>query len=428
MIPIRTAGADIGQPIDRRRLLDCQAERGRVNPDREAEAGLDRDCRPARLVEMRRAIARRLSRRVGHYRIRQVRARHIEGAEHQQQEYADGQRELNYCLTRVATTPREWSHDRGQILVVFAITAASLVAVIGVLYSFGLILSQRRAMQAAADAASLAGSWQVLAELQSDNRSDANVHASILRYATTNGATAANALYVDTNGTQLAVVGGGGQFPAGARGVRVTVSNNAPTILPGLLSSVGTLVQDTATAVARPTQPPASAAVIPIAVNSASVTLHASFDLFNNPPPGAAWATLDLAASGAPSFGPNSTNEQYWSDGQHLGNWQLSEPGTVNLADAAYYDSVAAGLRDNIRRQALVDAQSNAYALVTVPVYDSSSSSSVHVVGFAQMKLVGSTVTPTSAPATFVPYPVGAYGAPQVPTTDLGATFVVLVA
>src|SRR3712207_8151473 len=51
--------------------------------------------------------------------------------------------------------------------VVFAITAASLLAVVGLLYSFGLVLSQRRALQTAADAASLSRSEEHTSELQS---------------------------------------------------------------------------------------------------------------------------------------------------------------------------------------------------------------------------------------------------------------------
>ena len=44
--------------------------------------------------------------------------------------------------------------------------------------------------------------------------------------------------------------------------------------------------------------------------------------------------TLDLTASGAPSFGGIATNVQYWSDGQHSGTWQLSQPSTATLAPA----------------------------------------------------------------------------------------------
>jgi hypothetical protein len=138
--------------------------------------------------------------------------------------------------------------------------------------------------------------------------------------------------------------------------------------------------------------------------------------------------TLDLSSAGAPTFGGSaSMNEQYWSDGQHTGSWQLSS-GTVSLADATYHDSIAAGLRDNVRRQALPpDSNGNAYGIVTAPVYDSATSTSVHIAGFVQLKIVGSTITSTRAPVLFVPYAVGAFGTPQVPTPDLGASLVGIV-
>jgi hypothetical protein len=303
-----------------------------------------------------------------------------------------------------------------------------MLAVVGLLYSFGAILSQRRAMQTAADAASLGGTWQVMSELASDNRSDANVLATIDRYAVTNGALVSNvaAVYVDAGGTQLGSVGSGGQFAVGARGVRVSVTVDVQTILPGFVTLPDVLVRDSASAVGRPTTPPGSAPlVIPVALAASAYSPHATYDLFAHPLSGGQAPTLNLASAGAPTFGSTSTNEQYWSDGQHLGTWQLSQPSTVTLADAAYYDSVAAGLMDNVRRQALpVDSNGKAYGLFTAPVYDTATTSSVHIVGFVVLKIVESSITSTSAPGTFVPYPAAAFGTAQVPSPDLGACLV----
>jgi hypothetical protein len=307
-----------------------------------------------------------------------------------------------------------------------------MLAVIGLLYSFGLILSQRRSLQAAADAASLAGTWQVLSELGSDNRCDANVNSAIAKYATTNGATTIAAVYVDASNATLSTVGSlgacapTGQFPLGARGVKVTVSNSVPTILPGFVRSLQVLVQDSATAMVRPSVAPPSAPVVPLAVSVGAYSAHATYDLFANPPSGNSWTTLDLSSAGAPAFAPSSVEAQYWSDGQHLGAWLLAQPATVNLLDAAYYDSVAAGLQDNIRRQArAADVGGHAYGLFTVPIYDTATAGSVHVVGFAQLKILASDISSTSAKGTFVPYPAAAFGSPGVPVPDLyGATLV----
>jgi Flp pilus assembly protein TadG len=328
----------------------------------------------------------------------------------------------------------------GQILVVFAITAASMLAVVGLLYSFGLVLAQRRSLQTAADAASLSGAWQVLLELASDNRSDAAVMSSIVHFATSNdlpsdGTTAnssyLSATYLDVSGAALSNVGDGGIFDATARGVRVTVKRQVPTFLPGFVKVWQVLVQDSASAIARPTVAPASASVvIPIGVPTgparAAYAAQATYDLFAQPLPDGQPPTLNLGASGAPTFGGPATNIQYWSDGQHTDTWQLAQPGNVNLAGTAYFNAVASGLRDNIRRQALVDSSGAAYGLVTVPVYDSATSSSVHVVGFAQLKLRSADISSTSARGIFVPYAAAAWGTPMAPSTDLGAAMVVI--
>src|SRR5205807_7333161 len=114
-----------------------------------------------------------------------------------------------------------------------------------------------------------------------------------------------------------------------------------------------------------------------------------AYDLFSIPLSGGRAPATDLGAgaNGAPTFGSPAASMQDWSDGQHTASWQLHQPRDVNLADAAYYDSIAAGLRDNVRRQGLVDSSGAAYALVTLPVYDTSTSTRVHVVSFAQVKL-----------------------------------------
>ena len=331
--------------------------------------------------------------------------------------------------------------EPAQVLVIFAITVVSILTMVGLLYSFGLVLAQRRALQTAADASSLSGGWQVLSELASDNRSDAAVVAAIVQFATANGVPAdgsatdagyISAFYLDSSGASLAPVGGGGTFPVAARGVRVTVNNQVPTILPGFLKVWQTLVQDSASAVAKPTVPPVAAnAVLPVAALASDVrsaySAYSTYDLFKHPLPSGQAPTLDLAASGAPTFGSSATNMQDWSDGQHTASWQLSQPGNVNLADAAYYDSIAAGLRDNVRRQGLVDASGAAYALVTLAVYDSATSTSVHVVSFAQFKLRNSDISSTDARGTFVPYAAAAWGTPVVPSMDLGAALVALV-
>ena len=401
-----------------------QRDGSRVDADGEVGSSPARRGGPACVRRMSSPVATRLARHIADHCVRQKCTTNIECAEDQQQEDGDGQGKFNQCLSTRARTchaPGPYQQDRGQILVVFAITATAMLAVIGLLYSFGAILAQRRALQTVADAASLAGSWQVVQELVSDNRSDANVLSSIQKYAQKNGVTAANvsAVYVDGAGAQLLAVGAGGQFVPTARGVRVSVNGTVSTILPGFVNVFSALVQDSATATARPTTPPATQPIIPIAISVSAYSPHVTYDLFSG-------QTLNLLP-GAPDYGSTSVNEQYWSDGQHLGSWQLSQPRNVSLADSTYHDAIAAGLHDNVRRQALTDANGNAYAVVMLPIYDSSTATSVHVIGFVQVKIVGSGVSSTRASGLFVPYTVAAYGTPAVPTPDLGATLIGII-
>jgi hypothetical protein len=322
--------------------------------------------------------------------------------------------------------------------VIFAISATAMLGAIGLLYSFGVILAERRTLQTAADAASLSGTWQLLRELASDNRSDDAVLSSIVKYATSNGvpsdgttadAAYLSASYLDVNGLALGAVGAGGSFPAQARGVSVSVRTQAPTILPAIHRVYGVLVQNTAASIAKPTVPPTSATlVIPLAIPASdAATAYAGatlYDLFA----GGRARTLDLRSRGAPGFGSSAINAQYWSDGQHLGSWQLSWPTDVNLADEAYFDPIAAGLRDNVRRQGLVDASGATYALVTLPIYDTASAVSAHVVGFAQFKLRSADISSMPTRGLFVPYPVAAWGTPAAPLLDLGAVLVAIAA
>lgn len=312
------------------------------------------------------------------------------------------------------------------------------------MYSFGLVLAQRRALQAAADAASLSGSWTVLSELSTDDRRDAQVLGSVVQFATSNGvpsdgtasdATYVSAVYVDATGAPLSPsvnVGSGGMFPTAARGVRVTVSNQIPTILPGFLKVWQILVQASGGSTAKPTASlPAASLVIPVGVllsdARAAYVAHTTYDLFAHPLSGGQAPTLDFGSKGAPTYTDIPTNVRYWSDGQHLGAWQLSQPANVALVGGAYYDSVATGLQDNIRRQGLVDASNAAYALVTLPVFDSSTATTVHVSGFAQFKLRSADITASVARGMFVPYATVAWGTPSVPSTDVGPALIGLV-
>jgi hypothetical protein len=307
------------------------------------------------------------------------------------------------------------------VLVVFAISATALLATIGLLYSFGLVLSQRRSLQTAADAASLAGAWQVLAELRSDDRLDANVRGAVERFAASNGVASSDVsgVYVDGTGASLSTtLGCGCAFPPEARGVRLTLNGRTSTALPGFVGAGQVLVQTTSSSTARPTAPPSSATlVIPVGVAAADYAAHGQIDLLSS-----RTRQLDLTSAGASTY-PN--NLQAWSDSQHA-NGTVNVGANVSLISTTSPESIAAGLADNVRRQTALHP-SAAYAIVTVPLWDSATSGSVHVVGFAQLKIAASDITPTSVRGTFVPYPFDAAGVPVSGSSDYGASRVGLV-
>jgi hypothetical protein len=323
-------------------------------------------------------------------------------------------------------------------MVVFAITAVALLATIGALYSFGAVLSQRRGLQTAADAASLSGSWQVLSQLQSDDRSDAAVLDAITRFARDNGlpsdgtptnATYLAADYLDAAGTSIGRVGVDSmRVPSAARGVRVSVSNAVPTVLPGFVQLTQVLVRTSASAVARPAASvETEMRALPVAVRLDDVrsayAAHTELDVF-----GSNSRVLDLRDAGAPGFGSWPERLQFWSDGQD-DNGTVRTSMSLRLAAEPRLDAVAAGLRDNVRRQALRDTGGADYALVMVPVWDSESGGSVRIAGFAMVKLRSADIGATSTRGLVVPYAAGAWAAR--PTTgapsDVGAVLIGLV-
>jgi hypothetical protein len=362
-------------------------------------------------------------------------------------------------------------------MVVFALTLSALLAVIGLLYTFGVVLNQRRALQTAADAASLKGSWLVLQQLASNQLGDAAVLPAIRSFATANGFPTDGALaatYVDAYGKQLCppVTVGVASIPLAARGVQVSLSSDVPTILAPFLSGwQGKATVDNrtlttaarATATARPVSLSSSPLVLPLAVSATDVKLayntgvSTPYDLF-------AWSltrTLDLTTtqSGvtgslmpnhALGWGDLATSERNWSDGQHMGTWAMAQPGTVDVAptnpdllthvgDATYHWEIARGLADSIARQTAAGA---AYGLAMVPVYDDTAGTSpVHIIGFAQfmvLSIQNTGTTPASVMGRYVPYTVATYGAvlpfattvcgvPTAPVADFGAAQVSLV-
>lgn len=116
--------------------------------------------------------------------------------------------------TRVEASP---SRQRGQIIVVFALAAAAIIAMVGLILDGGGTFVQRRGQQNAADLAALAGANAWLLDTNTATR-DASAIAAARAVASQNG-------YTDTvNGATVTVV------PAafGALGETVQVDIGAP--------------------------------------------------------------------------------------------------------------------------------------------------------------------------------------------------------
>jgi Putative Flp pilus-assembly TadE/G-like len=362
-------------------------------------------------------------------------------------------------------------------MVMFALTLSALLAVTGLLFTFGLVLEQRRSLQNAADAASLRGSWQVLQQLAADDRSDTHVLNAITPFAAYNGLPADgtfSAYYVDAYGKQLCPVvkvgvgrASDGTVPLNARGVQVLLQNNVSTFLDRFLSGwQGKATVDNRTlttaanaiATARPVATASMTLVVPLAINEtalkaalndSSATLHPVYDLF------ASSVTLDLSTAAAVAsgfvpanrWGDLAPSEQAWSDGAHLGAWAMGQPGTVSVAvanadlthpaNAAYHWEIATGLAFNDTRQKNAGA---AHGLVMVPVYRDATSPP-QISGFAQFMIASITndnLTAAKVMGRYVPYAVTPYGpvlpfaastcgAPGVAVPDFGAAQVSLV-
>jgi hypothetical protein len=371
-------------------------------------------------------------------------------------------------------------------MLLFAILLPVILGMVGLLYSVGFILIERRALQTAADAASTAATWSLLYELESGDRSDARVYTAVQTYAAQEPGATASAVYTDAPGTTtLGSVGSGVPIPSGVRGVQVKMQKNVSIVLDKLIGISGIVTTASSTAALVPTSPSnAAVPVLPVAVNLTTDFLPAlqnktTYDLLapTVPPSLTVPPLLDFANSPASSFsngqpkdygywqppapwtsdvtGPSSifTNLQFWSDGRHspimlnLGSGGATlalvpPPPLANSAFgditnltasaeqlAAYKDAFTAGLRDNIRQQGRQDASGQAYGLVVVPLWDAATTTTVHVVGVGVIRIRLTDVTSTSAKGQFVLYPAAAWGTrPTAPITDVGARLVRLIA
>jgi hypothetical protein len=133
------------------------------------------------------------------------------------------------------------SAHQGQVLIMFAIFLVGLLGAVGLSVDLGVAFSQRRTMQAAADAGAYAGARAVL---RNDVPSvQGEVEAVVQQNKMNHGAiTSVDCQYINDGGGELGSCAGG--IPGGATGVRVHVYENHPTffmqVVPGAPNNVTT--------------------------------------------------------------------------------------------------------------------------------------------------------------------------------------------
>jgi hypothetical protein len=127
----------------------------------------------------------------------------------------------------MSARPQLGNHQRGQMIVLFAIVMSLIIFAVGLVIDGGTGLAQRRAAQNASDFAAMAGARIIAEKIGGDtvNGIDANVRAAIdnaiaandgkpLTYGAPDGPR-----YIDDAGGLLGYVGDSAQIPNGAAGV-----------------------------------------------------------------------------------------------------------------------------------------------------------------------------------------------------------------
>lgn len=338
----------------------------------------------------------------------------------------------------------------GQIMVIFALSLAVLLIFTSLLASVGWFLVERRGLQNAADAASLAGTRKLAEEEVSRSFRDNVVYDRIVELLHQNGKDPPDyeldAAYLDSAGAVIGQVGVGGQFPEAAVGIRVRVAAPSAAVLvpaPGANAIVPRAEAGSATLPAAP--PEAWMNPVPIALPAATLAGGPYVDLVGQNVAANVYGVtdyqpfLDLANANntgaryipAPTFGEMPANLQLWSDGLHpsgtlgLGDW-------IAIAAGGDPAAVRAGLLENVAQQRLLDGNGLAYGLIVVPIWnaylpssDPSAPDLVAISGFAQIKLLARDIEAGTLQGYAVPY-FPATGAPAANGPAWGPSRVLL--
>ncbi|MCA1571779.1 MAG: pilus assembly protein TadG-related protein [Chloroflexi bacterium] len=135
------------------------------------------------------------------------------------------------------------SAERGQVLVIVAISLVALIAMVGLVIDGGNAWGQQRETQNGADSAAKAGTVAVQNYLSGGTATDGDVGCAVEVSALENAVDVDEALYTDYEGDLLVpdapvgscAAGGGASIPAGAQGVKATTTQDFDTYLMGIV-------------------------------------------------------------------------------------------------------------------------------------------------------------------------------------------------
>lgn len=140
--------------------------------------------------------------------------------------------------------------ERGQAIVLMAISVAVLLAVTALVIDGGNAMAQQRATQNGTDAAAFAGASVIVENMSGTSRTDADVRTAVLSALAQNQTAVESAIYVDYNHATVGQVGQGGAIPSNAAGVNVRGTRSVATYLMPLANVPSIDTGATATALA----------------------------------------------------------------------------------------------------------------------------------------------------------------------------------
>jgi hypothetical protein len=145
---------------------------------------------------------------------------------------------------------RRGENERGQALVVLAISMTVILGGAAMVIDGGNGMAQQRGTQNAADSAAFAGTVVIAEKMAGASRMDSDVLAAMNTAFTNNGSTMGESQYIDFDGIIQGTVGRGGSIPHDAAGIQATGQRTFNTFLASIMGQNTWTAGASATAVA----------------------------------------------------------------------------------------------------------------------------------------------------------------------------------